>query len=72
MLRFTQWVKEANLNRASIAMNKIKDISRLQPLNPEPGTAHFRYNHAGEVPAAIRGFIKYLRPSPRVTLNGEP
>jgi len=36
MLRFTQWVKEANLNRASIAMNKIKNISRLQPLNLEP------------------------------------
>ena len=29
MLRFTQWVKEANLNHASIAMNKVKNIRRL-------------------------------------------
>jgi hypothetical protein len=29
MLRFTQWVKKVNLNHASIAMNKVKNISRL-------------------------------------------
>jgi hypothetical protein len=29
MLCFTQWVKEANLNHASIVMNKVQNISKL-------------------------------------------
>jgi hypothetical protein len=33
MLCFTQWVKKANLSYASGDINKVKNISRLQPLN---------------------------------------